>query len=193
MGAGLSPALSFKGVDSNLMHARGFKLKPEGGFTILETLLTIVFFSIAIVGVMELFMAITKRTTEASVVQRDSRGPEHVVSLFSSALTRATRCSLYPDRSVFAQYPALGGAAGNFAVLWFDDGASLAFELANSELRIVENPNTNHSKERLFATGVEAAGGLCAFYDGLTAIRFLARIGAVQREFRFCARMGWAQ
>ena len=175
------------------MRTRVCNSTSERGFTVLETLLTVILFSIVILGVMELFMAITRRITEASQAQRDSRGPQYVVSSFSSALTRATRCALYPNRSVFLRYPALGGVAGDFAVLWFDDGTTLAFELAKSELRILENLGTDRVKERVFATGVDAPQGLCAFNNGLAKINFTTGIGNAQTQFGFCARMGLAQ
>lgn len=175
------------------MRAGACKSSSKRGFTVLETLLTVILFSSVILGVMELFMAMTRRIADASQAQRDSRGPQYAVSSFCSALTRATRCALYPDRSVFLRYPALSGVAGNFAVLWFEDGTALAFELAKSELRILENPGTDRVKERVFATGVDAPQGLCTFSNGLTQIGFTTGIGAAQAQFGVCARTGLAQ
>lgn len=175
------------------MRTSASRSASERAFTVLETLLSVILFSSVVLGVMELFMALTRRITEVSQVQRDSRGPQYVVSSFGSALMRSSRCALYPDRSVFLRYPALSGVAGNFAVLWFEDGSVLAFELAKSELRILENPGTGRLRERVFATGVEAPQGLCSFSKGLTKISFSAGVGAAQTQFGVCVRTGFAQ
>lgn len=170
------------------MHPRDKTSVSEGGFSQIEVLLSIILFSTAIVATMELYAAMTARITLISQIQRDARGPQYVVSTFASALNRAIRCELYPDRATFEQYPALGGIAGNFAVLWLDDGRSLAFELTKSELRILEDPNLMAAKERVFATGVESPQGLCTAQNGMIAIQFFAQIGTTQNRFQFCAR-----
>jgi type II secretory pathway pseudopilin PulG len=175
------------------MHPRNKTGAFAGGFTLLETLLTIALFSTAIVASVELFVAITARIISVSQTQRDAHGPQRVVSAFAAALNRATHCAVYPDRAAFERFPALGGTAGDFAVVWLESGTLLAFELAKSELRILENPNTPAFKQRLFATGIEAPEGLCTLQNGGLLLNFTAQIGATQTTFRSSARAASAR
>lgn len=142
---------------------------------------------------LELFLAITRRVTVHSRAQRDSRGPAHVFSIFSAAANRASRCAVYLDRDTFEKHPALGGKAGDFAVIWIEDVSALAFELNEGGLRIWENPNTTVFKERLFAVGIEAPSGLCVLQNGALSLKFNVQIGLVQTNLRSSIRVASAR
>ena len=175
------------------MHSERKLWSEERGFTMLEILLTIILFSSAIVVSVELFLALTARITVLSREERNAQGPQHVVSAFSSALNRATHCAVYPDRAAFEQGPSLGGTLGNFGVIWIEDGTTLAFELAGSELRMLQNPGTPAAKERLWATGIEALEGLCCLKDGALVLNFSAEAGTAKTTFTSRARVASAR
>ncbi|RFC45805.1 MAG: hypothetical protein DVB28_000376 [Verrucomicrobia bacterium] len=175
------------------MHRGNKRGAGAEGFTLVEILLTIFLFSTAIVLAVELFVSITARIALVSRAQRDAYGPQRVVSAFTAALNRATHCAVYPDRAAFENFPSLGGTEGDFAVVWLEHDTLLAFELAKSELRILENPNTPAFKQRLFATGIEAPEALCTLQNGSLLLHFNANIGATQTNFRASSRAASAR
>ena len=175
------------------MHPKNRHYASVRGFTMLEVFIAIVFFSSAMVITLELFLAVVRRVTVHSRTQHDSRGPAHVLSTFSAAVNRGTRCAVYPDRDTFEKHPSLCGTAGNFAVIWIEDGSVMAFELNEGGLRIWENPNTTAFKERLFATGIEAPSGFCVLQNGALVLKFKAQIGLVQTIFRSSNRVASAR
>lgn len=162
--------------------------QPDG-FILLEILLSILLFVSAFVVTIELFLAFAGRIAILARAQRDSYGPQHVLSIFTGTLNLATRWGVYPDRAAFEQYPLLAGSAGNFAVLWRNNGTTVAFELINGELRILENPGTAATKERLWARHVDAPDCLCTLQSGALTLQFNTRIGNVQTTFITSARV----
>jgi len=175
------------------MHLRRKPWTGESAFTQLEVLLSIMLFSSAIVFSVELFVALTARITTLARVERNSLGPKHVLSSFSAALHRATHCAIYADRFSFEHLPYLAAASGDFAVIWQKDGPVLAFELAHGELRILENPGSDLTRERLWATGVEAPRRLFTLENGALVLNFTATIGSSPTSFTTCARAAFAQ
>lgn len=158
------------------------------GFTTLEVLLSILMFTTAIATAVELFVGFTGRIVVLLKAERAAHGAQHVITAFSSAMSRAKRYALYPNRAAYLQYPALSGTCGDFVVLSMDDDSLLAFELERANLRIVENPDTPTAKERLWATGIEAPNGLCAIQHSACVLRFNAQTGATRTSFQTCGR-----
>jgi type II secretory pathway pseudopilin PulG len=171
------------------MRCRNPRFGQAYGFILLEILLSILLFTSAFVVTIELFLAFAGRITNLARAQRHTHGPQHVLSTFTGVSNLATHWGVYPDRAAFEQYPLLAGTTGNFAVLWKKDGTTVAFELINRELRILENPGTAATKERLWARDVDAPDYLCTLQNGAIALRFKTHIGNVQTTFHTSARV----
>ena len=159
----------------------------------LEVLMAIVLFSFASVITVDLFIAFSARITFLARAQRSSQGPQHILSAFVSALNRASQCAVYPDRKTYLMYPFLGGTAGDFAVVWMEDGSTVAFELSQNELRILENPGTPIARERLWAAGISAPNGLISWRKGALTLGFSARIGSTYTDFFTSGRVASAR
>ncbi len=132
----------------------------------LELLLSLTLFSVAILACVELLVAVSSRISIHSRRLRALHAPEQFALFFASSVDSALECSIYPNRIVFDRAPALRSDEGNFVVLTARDGAQTAFELSAGTLRVSTLSSAPPTRERIYATNIPTNGPLCALRGG---------------------------